>query len=320
MLDNTIKYCRALSHPLALERAYLKNFFSSVFDLPLVIIEAESGYGKTTTLAALANREGHSIRWLTLDEADRDPLSFLQNLLQSICGKTITENSLFSSSKQALELVLIALHDLAISSMIFDNFEVVAKSEAIITLLEQMIDNLPAFTKVVVASRKPANLRRGTRLGNRSATLTKLDLRFDVEDILQYFLKAHNYQLSAKEAAFIAERTEGHPMSINLLGQLTHNLPSYLRVDWERLRIGLDQESLASLLKEVILKLPRWSAQSVRQIREKGIKTMPDNASSQISDLLDTLAERHCLVQQYWLDNSVINIPHESFVHFAAAL
>src|SRR5262245_11426035 len=85
------KYWPAIAHPLALERAYLRNFFSGAFDVPLVILEAESGYGKTTTLSSVAGRDGYSSRWLTLDDSNRDLNRFVHDLLQSIYGRNIPE-------------------------------------------------------------------------------------------------------------------------------------------------------------------------------------------------------------------------------------
>src|SRR5688572_25306011 len=117
---NTFRHWSAIAHPLALERAYLRNFFSSAFDVPLVILEADSGYGKTTTLSSVAGREGYYARWLTLDESDIDLNRFVHDLLQSIYGLAIPEESESLSVRRALDLILGALNELAITSLILD--------------------------------------------------------------------------------------------------------------------------------------------------------------------------------------------------------
>jgi ATP/maltotriose-dependent transcriptional regulator MalT len=316
---NAFKYWPAIVHPLALERTYLRNFFSGAFDVPLVILEAESGYGKTTTLSSVAGREGYSSRWLTLDDSDRDLNCFIHDLLKSIYGRNIPEEVSPLSVRRGLDLILGAVNELAVSSIILDNFDSVARVEPITTLLEQLIDELPPFTRLIISTKRPPNLRRGSRR-SRSAVLTQPDLRFDVDDVSQYFLKMHNYQLTPNEAAFIAERTGGRPVLINLLGQLTRNLPSYLKVDWRQLPLGSEDESIKLLLREVISKLPRSLARVAREIGPA--EGMASDGHSPVCDLLDTLAERHCLVQRYHQegDSTVLNVPHEILVGLSPIL
>src|SRR5688572_9592445 len=157
------KYWSAIAHPLALERAYLRNLFSSAFDVPLVILEAESGYGKTTTLSSVAGREGFSARWLTLDDSDTEMGRFVRDLLQSIYGRAIPEDTGQQSARRALDLILGAVNELPVSSLILDNFDLIARSQPVITLVEMLIDELPPFTRLIIATKKPPNLRRGSR-------------------------------------------------------------------------------------------------------------------------------------------------------------
>ncbi len=292
----------------------MRNFFSSAFDVPLVVLEADSGYGKTTTLSSVAGREGFSARWLTLDDSDRDLNRFVQDLLQSIYGRSIPEESAPLSVRRALNLILGAVNELAVSSLILDNFDAVVRAEPVTALLEQLIDEMPPFTRLIVAAKKPPRLRRDSLSRNRSARLTQLDLRFDVDDVSQYFLKAHNYGLAPKDAAFIIDRTEGRPVLINLLGQLTRNLPSYLKIDWEQLPLSPERETIKLLLREVIAKLPRALARVAQEI--KSAEGLPSDGASPVCDLLDTLAERHCLVQQYCHNSNgaIVNVPHEILV------
>jgi ATP/maltotriose-dependent transcriptional regulator MalT len=319
--QDTFKYWPAVAHPLALERTYLRNFFSSVFDVPLVILEASSGYGKTTTLSSVADREGYSVRWLTLDDSNRELNNFVHDLLQSIYLRTIPQELVTLNLRRALDLILGGLNELAISSLILDNFDAVARAEPILALLEHLIDELPPFARLIIATTKQPNLRRGSRR-SRSAILTESDLRFDVDDVSQYFLKMCNYTLTSNDAAYITEGTEGRPVLVNLLGQLTRNLPSYLKVDWKQLPLGTETEyeTLKLLLREVITKLPRSLARVAHEIGTA--KGLLSDGASPVCDLLDTLAGRHCLVQRYSRngDSTALNVPHEILVNLSSLL
>jgi ATP/maltotriose-dependent transcriptional regulator MalT len=316
-LANIHKYLPVLVHPRALERTYLKNFFANSFDIPLIILEADRGYGKTTLLSFVAKRKSPSSRWLTLDESDSNLNCFVKNLLQSIYGRFIPSEINELNIKKALNLILGAICELSVNVLILDNFELVANSEQINTLIEQLIVELPPFTQIIISTKKLPNLRWSSRQHSYVSILTQVDLRFDVEDLSHYFLKIYNYKLLPEEAAFIIDRTQGYPVLINLLAQLTRNLPSYLKVDWKELPISLKTENIKLLLREIITKLPRSLSQATEGIGSLTFSYQDEN--SILSDLLDTLAERHCLVQQHASDDVSIriNTPHEILVELS---
>ncbi len=315
-LANIHKYLPVVAHPRALERTYLRSFFVNSFDIPLVILEAERGYGKTTLLSFVAKKEGMFSRWLTLESCDNDLNCFVENLLQSIYGRFIPDEINQLNTKKAIHLIMGAICELSINVLILDNFELVANSEPINSLLEQLIIDLPPFTRLIIATKKLPNLRWSSRQHNRVSILTQIDLRFDVEDLSQYFLKVYNYQLLSEEAAFIIEHTQGCPVLVNLLAQLTRNLPSYLKVDWKQLPIGIETENIKLLLREVISKLPRSLSRVAQEITP--LTFTSNNGQSSLCDLLDTLAERHCLVQQHINNTNLrINVPHEILVELS---
>lgn len=314
-LANIHKYLPVVAHPRALERRYLKSFFANSFDIPLVVLEADRGYGKTTLLSFVA--KGFSSRWLTLDSSDNTLNCFVKDLLQAIYGRFIPDEINPLNTKKAVELILGAICELSINVVILDNFELVAGSEPINSLLEQLLTDLPPFTRLIIATKKLPNLRWSSRQRTSVSILTQVDLRFDVEDLSQYFLKVYNYQLLAEEAAFIIEHTQGCPLLINLLAQLTRNLPSYLKVDWKELPIGIEIENIKLLLREVITKLPRSLSRVAKEITP--LTFTSSSGQTSLCDLLDTLAERHCLVQQHISSNMSlrINVPHEILVELS---
>ncbi len=314
------KYLPVIEHPRALKRTYIRNFFASSFDIPLVILEAEQGYGKTNILSSVANRDVLSSRWLTLDSSDSNLNTFVKNLFQAIYKRIIPGEIIQLNSKKAIHLLIGALHELSINTIILDSFDNVVDSKPINSFIDQLMDELPPFTRLIIATRRLPNLHWGSHKRNRIAILTQVDLRFDVEDVSQYFLKVYNYKLLPEEASFIIDRTQGCPLLINLLAQLTYNLPSYLKIDWKQLPISTENKNIKLLLREVIAKLPRSLSRTAQDIAS--VSFTNSNGLLPICDLLDTLAERHCLVQQYWHSdtNSRINVPHEILVELSSQL
>ena len=65
-----------------LRRPRLESRLLAVLDYPLTIVHAATGYGKSTSLAALA-KVVDRLAWYTITEPDRDPLLFLAHLICS---------------------------------------------------------------------------------------------------------------------------------------------------------------------------------------------------------------------------------------------
>ncbi|MGD8624638.1 MAG: hypothetical protein PVJ34_08885, partial [Anaerolineae bacterium] len=63
-----------------LRRRRLEERLEAVLDFPLMVVQAGTGYGKSTALAALADLV-EVLFWYTINEPDRDPLLFMAHLV-----------------------------------------------------------------------------------------------------------------------------------------------------------------------------------------------------------------------------------------------
>ena len=63
-----------------LHRPRLKTRLEAILDYPLTLVQAGTGYGKSTTLAALTGMVD-GLCWYTITEPDRDPLLFFSHLV-----------------------------------------------------------------------------------------------------------------------------------------------------------------------------------------------------------------------------------------------
>jgi len=82
-----------------LRRPRLDTLLAKVVDYPLTIVQAGTGYGKSTALSSLADVVEH-LFWYTITEPDTDPLVFLAHL---ICSVDLHEPAWAAPALQALE-------------------------------------------------------------------------------------------------------------------------------------------------------------------------------------------------------------------------
>src|SRR5438128_4897098 len=59
-----------------LHRSHLLTVLDQSHSVPLTLLSASAGFGKTTLLSAWASQSTRAVAWLTLDEEDNDPTRF----------------------------------------------------------------------------------------------------------------------------------------------------------------------------------------------------------------------------------------------------
>lgn len=67
--------------PSLLERPRLDALLARVEELPLLLLRAEAGYGKTTAIASYLSRRERRFFWYGLGSSDADPMVFLLHLI-----------------------------------------------------------------------------------------------------------------------------------------------------------------------------------------------------------------------------------------------
>ena len=101
--SNTLEWCIATKfHPPLVRSDIIKRphmeeeLCSMVTTLPLTLLSAPAGYGKTTLLSAIPSLlPGYPLAWISLEAEDNDPVRFIGLLitalqkLHSDCGTTV---------------------------------------------------------------------------------------------------------------------------------------------------------------------------------------------------------------------------------------
>jgi len=317
MNGTELKSARAITHPLAFRREYVRSYIESSSGAPLVLIQAPPGHGKSTVLSFFAAQEGASARWIRLDPTDLALDALVASFVSAIYGWPIAAPGPVPDVREAAKWIVGAIQELAVTSIILDDYENVADSEEANALIESIAEKLPAYIRLIVASEVPPPFLKRARLRQMIVELDASDLRFDADDVASYIREVHNYDISDESASSIARRSGGCATVINLVGQLCHDLPRYLRIDFEALPLGPTEEHMTLLLREVLARSGNPPARAARELLR--VTVGRSGGSTPADALLDLLADRHCLVLRHATDPATL-VPHKLLRQLAERL
>ena len=214
-----------------LRRPRLEARLEAVLDYPLTIVQAGTGYGKSTALAALAGLV-ESLRWYTITEPDRDPLLFLAHLVCAFepLEPTWTRPILRALAEagghvtpEALNPLINALtRELADEVvLVLDDYHLVADVPEIAALVERLVDYVPPRLHVILSSRQMPPLAALTRwrVKGQVLTLSRGDLAFNAAEIEALFRQEYRCPLSAQQAQVLATETEGWAIALQMVWQ-----------------------------------------------------------------------------------------------------
>jgi LuxR family transcriptional regulator, maltose regulon positive regulatory protein len=175
-------------------RARLVRRLIEARDVPVALLSAPAGYGKTTTLLEWAQHDERPFAWVALDRADDDP----QRLLDSVERRTE------ALVRRGGPFVLV-----------LDNAHVLRSSEAV-RALAAIVEHPPAGSQVVLASRRtpPVSLGR-LRAHRRVIELTARDFVMTRSEA-GALLELAEVELGAAQVDTLVHRTEGWPAGLYL--------------------------------------------------------------------------------------------------------
>jgi len=185
--------------------------------VPLTVVTAPAGYGKTTAVAQWAMHVDLPVSWISLGPEDNNPIRFLTYLLNSI-KETVPQ-----SLQEALADLSLLQHiqetmDLAASAMgmstrhfflIFDDFHVLT-NEQLLRAVAFLINHLPLQAHVVLISRTTPALQLGRlRANGRLREIDTTDLAFSAEESMIFRSASGLEEVQETQWAAIADKAEG---------------------------------------------------------------------------------------------------------------
>ena len=192
----------------------------------LVLLSGPAGFGKTTLLSEFAAKRSGRVAWLSLEEADNDPIRFWTYLI-SACQSVhpgIGESGL--AVLQAPPPLLpetiptILINDLvrleADLVLVLDDYHVI-QNQTIHSSIAFLLAHLPGQLHLVVSTRvdPPWPLAR-FRARGQLIELRAADLRFTTEETAAFLNQVMKLGLSAQEVDALDARTEGWVASLQL--------------------------------------------------------------------------------------------------------
>ena len=170
-----------------------------VTTLPLTLLSAPAGYGKTTLLSALPSLlPDHPMAWITLEAEDNDPVRFIGLLttalqkLHSECGNSVWPlisgaGVSGSSIKHAMGVLIndIVRYLQEPFILVLDDLHYVTEP-AIYVALDYLIDKLPPNLHVAIGTRHDPPLRLARLAARRQiGELRRADLSLNQDETRQ---------------------------------------------------------------------------------------------------------------------------------------
>lgn len=209
-----------------LARSELFRLLGEGLCVKLTVVMAPAGYGKTTALSMWARQNSCSTVWLSLDQFDNDLVRFWRYVIEAIrtvypefTRKVVAqlESAGEDTIRQSIDDILNELHSLSSDlALVLDDFHVIDQA-SIQESVAYFLEYLPSNVHIFIASRTaPAFPSARLLAKGEMQSVSVKELRFQLEDGVQYFRDCMNIRLSMDDAAMFVDRTEGWVSGLHL--------------------------------------------------------------------------------------------------------
>ena len=237
--------------------------------VPLTLVVAEAGYGKTVLLASFAGALRRPAVWYSLSASDADPIVFGRHLLEGFrrdrprfgrdFERALLEPHAGSRSAEMLGGVLAhAFGELRGPPrlLVLDDFHEVAHQPALLTMVGTLLRYLPPTVRIAITARtEPALPLQRMRSRGEVFELHSEHLRYSRDEMERLFRDVYRHPLAPEDLDALERTTLGWPTAVHLvresLRQPGAGSPARVLVELEssdaRMHAHLSAEVLAGL-------------------------------------------------------------------------
>ncbi len=225
-------YDGAMAAPILVTKLYIPRLRPGAISRPrlvarlngglhhtLTLISAPPGFGKTSLISEWVAGCGRPVAWLSLDDADSDPVRFLEYLVAAlrIAAPGIGEEALATlrsaQSVPAAPVLIALLNEIATLPepilLVLDDYHLVDSvpvDEAVAFLLAHIA---PQFHLAIATREDPRLPLSRFRARGEMTEIRASDLRFDASEAAAFLTGSMNLELSTGEIEALETRTEG---------------------------------------------------------------------------------------------------------------
>jgi ATP/maltotriose-dependent transcriptional regulator MalT/DNA-binding SARP family transcriptional activator len=218
-----------------LSRPRLTRRLLAAEEYRLTVVQAGTGYGKSTALAALP--DAVPTVWYHLDADDADPLVFLLHLVHGFSAAVADlsaaplarleewersgGDAAWETAVDALVNELAQRDQAAPLFLVLDDAHVLRQAGQTLRALDRLIGRAPAHLHVILSTRYPVKLPSLVRWQIRGELLEigESELAFTTDETVALFRDQFNHCLTDADAATLMARVEGWPIALPLVWQ-----------------------------------------------------------------------------------------------------
>jgi LuxR family transcriptional regulator, maltose regulon positive regulatory protein len=243
-----------------------------VSTLPLTLLSAPAGYGKTTLLSALPSLlPDYPLSWITLETEDNDPVRFIGLLatalqrLHSECGSSVWPmisggEVSGSGMKHAVGILINDIVNYLPEPfiLVLDDLHSVTEP-AVYVALDYLLDQLPPNLHVAIGTRHDPPLRLARLAARRKmGELRRADFSLNQDETRRLLNDTLGLGLTTDEVTILQKRTEGWPGVLCLLaGPLERVSTLEHRTQFMAALTHTERQALDFLAEEIFLNLPK---------------------------------------------------------------
>ena len=209
-------------------RERLHELLDTGLEVPLTLVSAPAGYGKSILVSHWAESLKHPCAWVSLDEEDSELSGFLGYLVAGMrtaipeaCSET--EALLQATTLPPLKAVVGCLANelQAIETpfvLVLDDYHFLSASSDVHTLLTLLLEHAPRNLHLVLISRRDPPLPLASLRGSGSLAEVRLqELRFTARETADFLEKIADFQASPEALSNLQDQIEGWVVGLQLV-------------------------------------------------------------------------------------------------------